>query len=143
MKQRPLPLRPDRMRTIERPFGWIPFRVLSSGLLGRLSPSAKLLYFFLCLVAGRDGLSFYGPRRIVELLGLEPSQLVEAVGELRDEDVLAFDGQVYQLLSLPPWLGEVASGRPKTETAGSRRKPSSQGGLQHIGRLLDDFVEEG
>jgi len=131
------------MRAIERPFGWIPFRVLSSGLLGRLSPSAKLMYFFLCLVADRDGLSFYGPRRIVELLGLEPSQLVEAVGELRDEDVLAFDGQVYQLLSLPSWLGRVRSGRPRTETAVSPREPSPRRGPQHIARLLGGIVEEG
>jgi len=143
MKQRPSPLRPDRMRSIERPFSWIPFRVLSSGLLGRLSPPAKLLYFFLCLVADREGLSFYGPRRIVEVLGIEPSQLVEAVGELRHEDVLAFDGQVYQLLSLPPWLGQVRSGRPKTETAVSRREPSSRRGPHRIDQLLGDIVEEG
>jgi hypothetical protein len=143
MKQRPSPLRPDRVRTIERPFGWMPFRVLSSGLLGRLSPSAKLLYFFLCLVADRYGLSFYGPRRILELLGLEPSQLKTAVEELREEDVLAFDGQVYQLLSLPPWLDPAPRGRPKTATAVERRELFSRSGPQHVGQLLDDILGEG
>ena len=49
--QRPPPLRTDRIRTLERPFGWIPFRILTSGLLPALSPPTKLLYFFLCLVA--------------------------------------------------------------------------------------------
>ena len=143
MKSRPFPLRPDRMRTIERPFGWIPFRVLSSGLLSRLSPPAKLLYFFLCVVADRHGLSYYGPRRIVEVLGLEPSQLVEAVSELRHEDVLAFDGQVYQLLSLPPWLDPAPGARSKRGSSESELTPARRQGPHRVGQLLDGILEKG
>ena len=143
MKQCPMLLQPDRLRTMERPFGWIPFRILSSGLLGQLSPSAKLLFFFLCLVADRRGVSFYGSRRILDQLGLEPSQLVDAVGELRHADVLAYDGQVYQLLSLPPWLGQTPNGGAKPSKPASRQEPSPRRGQQHIGQLLDDIMEEG
>ena len=141
MRQRPAPLRPDRLRRMERPFGWIPFRVLSSGLLGQLSPPAKLLFFFLCLVADRDGVSFYGPRRITAVLGLEPSQLVDAVGELRHADVLAFDGQVYQLLSLPPWLGQAPCRMPPAK--GAEPEPAARGGPQLIGQLIGKLTGEG
>jgi len=127
MKQRPSPLRPDRLRTMESPFGWIPFRFLSSGLLEQLSPPAKLLFFFLCLVADRDGVSFYGPRKITALLGFRPAQLVDAVGELRHADVLAFDGQVYQLLSLPRTVPE----------------PIPRGGQQFVDQLIDSINKKG
>ena len=142
MKQRPQPLRSDRLRTIERPFGWIPFRVLASGLLGELSPPAKLLFFFLCLVADRDGVSFYGPRRIIDLLGLEPSQLVDAQGELRHADVLAYDGQVYQLLSLPPWLGQTPGGEPKTKRSVLQPESFSRRGPQHVGQFSGGIREK-
>lgn len=142
MKERPQPLRPDRLRTIERPFGWIPFRILASGLLGELSPPAKLLFFFLCLVADRDGVSFYGPRRIIDLLGLEPSQLVDAQGELRHADVLAYDGQVYQLLSLPSSVGQTPDRKPKTKSNVSQPAPSLRRGPQHIGQFFGDIREK-
>ncbi len=97
---RPRPLRPDRLRTLERPFGWIPFRILTSGSLQRLSRNGKLLYFFLCLVADAHGISFYGQVRLCQLLALSLPELTHARGELCRSDLLAFDGCVYQLLSL-------------------------------------------
>ena len=39
--------RPERQRTMEKPFAWIPFRLLKDGLFADLSDKAKLLYFFL------------------------------------------------------------------------------------------------
>lgn len=98
---RPKPLRPDRIRTMERPFGWMPFRILTSGILAELTPAAKLLYFFLCLVADRQGLSFYGDKRLCVLVGLGGQQLGSARSELCRRDLVAFDGRVYQVLSLP------------------------------------------
>lgn len=95
------PLRTDRLRTVERPFGWIPFRILSSGLLARLSRPAKLLYFFLCLVADRRGMSYWGETRLAVLLGLSAAELEQAREELSGKDLLAFDGRLCQLLSLP------------------------------------------
>jgi hypothetical protein len=47
--QRPRPLRPERVRTPERPFGWVPFRLLS---------------------ADRQGLSYWGEPRLAQRLGL-------------------------------------------------------------------------
>ena len=99
--KRPRPLRPDRLRSLERPFGWIPFRLLTSGLLAQLDRDAKLLYVFLCLVADGKGISFYGDARLCRLLALSGGELDAARDELCRRDLLAFDGRVYQLLSLP------------------------------------------
>jgi len=140
MRRQPSPLRPDRIRRIERPFGWIPFRILSSGLLGQLSIPAKLLFFFLCLVSDQQGISFYGPRRMIELLGLSASEITNAVGELRDADLLAFDGQVYQLLSLPPWLSIV---KTESRAASAQAGRSVRDGPKPIGQLMDEIVGKG
>ncbi len=93
--------RPDRLRTMDRPFGWAPCRLVSSGLLPRLSLAAKALYLGLCLVADRRGLSYWSDRRLEALLGLDTAELQHAREELVHYDLLAFDGRLYQLLSLP------------------------------------------
>jgi len=114
--RRPGPIQPDRLRQMERPFGWIPFRIVSSGLLGRLSTQAKLLYFVLCVLADRDGLSFWGDRRLGQLLQLSREQLEQARLELCRRELLAFDGWLYQLLSLPTAL----DGQPPMPAANRR-----------------------
>ena len=126
---RPCPLQPDRLRTLERPFGWIPFRMLTSGRLQQLSRNAKLLYFFLCLVADARGISFYGDVRLGQLLALAPPELRHARGELCRRDLLAFDGRVYQLLSLP-------SEAPRPES------PSRHGEPQPAGPILRRLARE-
>jgi len=119
---RPRPLRTDRLRQMERPFGWVAFRILTSGLLGQLSTEAKLLYFVLCLVADRQGLSYWGHRRLQELLRLSPGELEGAQRELCDTDLVAFDGWLYQVLSLP---AEPKLPLPPPETAGQRVDPAT------------------
>jgi len=131
--QRPTPLRTDRIRTVEPPFGWIPFRILTSGLLAQLSLQAKLLYFFLCLVADEQGMSYYGERRLKELLGLaEPAR---ARDELESHDLLAFDGTFYQLLSLPGATRPGSVPGPQTPPVESL-PPRRSGPPQQLGELL-------
>jgi hypothetical protein len=95
------PLRPDRIRTIEKPFAWIPFRLLKDGLFAELSDNAKLLYTFLCLAADRQGLSYYGDPKIQTHFDLNQIEIDQARKELIQKDLLAYDGHLYQLLSLP------------------------------------------
>ena len=128
---RPRLLRPDRLRTLERPFGWIPFRLLTSGWLPCLGRETKLLYFFLCLVADGRGISFYGDARMCRLLGLTASELGGARKELCGHDMLAFDGRVYQLLSLPKKKTPV---QPSQGRRGSRPEP--------VGRILKRMIKE-
>ena len=135
MQQRPRPLRTDRLRTVERPFGWIPFRVLTSGLLARLSSQAKLLYFFLCLVADEHGMSFYGSRRLAALLGLSEPELTRARHELVGHDLVAFDGRLYQLLSLPSERLPARAPCPKLPPAMCAPRTAS-GPPRQLGELL-------
>lgn len=93
--------RPDRLRTLEKPFAWIPFRLLTDGLFADLSDRAKLLYIFLCLVADRKGTSFYGDARIQTYFQLDPEEIKFARTELIRKDMLAYNGKLYQVLSLP------------------------------------------
>ena len=93
--------RPDRLRTIEKPFAWIPFRLLKDGFFANLSDRAKLLYIFLCLAADRQGTSFYGGARIQSYFQLDPEEIRLARTELIHKDMLAYDGRLYQVLSLP------------------------------------------
>jgi len=84
---------------MERPFGWAPCRLLTLGQLAHLSLPAKALYLGLCLAADRRGLSWWSEGRLGTQLGLEAHDLRRAREELVRQDLLAFDGRVYQLLS--------------------------------------------
>lgn len=97
----PQPIRPDRIRTIEKPFAWIPFRILKDGFFADLSDQAKLLYIFLCLAADRKGTSFYGDNRIQTYFQLDTEKINNARKELINKDLIAYDGRLYQVLSLP------------------------------------------
>ncbi len=109
-RYRPQPLRPERVRGVERPFGWVPFRLLRSGLLAQLSAAATLLYFFLCLVADPQGLSYWGDARMAQVLGLCEAEIARARVELCALDLLAWERGIYQVLSLPPVCGCAARG---------------------------------
>ena len=101
MSTRPNLPRPDRLRTIEKPFAWLPFRLLNDGFFANLSDRAKLLYFFLCLVADRQGASFYGDTKIQTYFQLDPMEIDLARNELIQKEMIAYDGRLYQVLSLP------------------------------------------
>jgi len=94
-------LRPERIRSVEKPFAWLPFRLLTDGHLANLSDRAKLMYLLLCLAADKNGLSFWGDKRIQSYFQLDTSELQLAKRELIDKDLIAYDGHLYQLLSLP------------------------------------------
>jgi hypothetical protein len=103
-------LRPDRLRSVERerPFGWLPCRLLRGDLLRLMSTSAKALYLHLALAADRCGLSFWGDRRIQATIGLDTDEFHQAREQLIDLDLVAFDGHTYQLLSLPEPPSQLA-----------------------------------
>lgn len=96
-------LHDDRIRAIERPFGWIPLRLLRDGYWVALSAQAKVLYCLLCIVSDRRGISFYGDVRLQQLTGLDATELPKARAELVAHDLMAIDhsSSAVQLLSLP------------------------------------------
>jgi hypothetical protein len=132
---RPQLLRPDRLRTIEKPFAWIPFRLIKDGLFADLSDRAKLLYIFLCLAADRQGTSYYGDARIHTFFQFDSAQLDLARKELIQKDLIAYDGRLYQVLSLP--FDGHHTARPN--------KPSTQrrsGKPERFGDILKQLARE-
>lgn len=96
------PIRPDRIRRIQRGFAAIENRFLHGGFFVSLAPLERSLYFFLVLAGDRNGLSFYGYDKICSTLAVSPDEYVTARNALIDKDLIAFDGACFQVLSLPP-----------------------------------------
>jgi hypothetical protein len=95
-------LNPDRIRTIEGGFSFIPHRFLYDGFLCSLEQKELLLYLFLTLVADRYGLSFYAYDSICRLLRITLDEYIEARDGLIQRDLIAFNGTMFQVLDLPP-----------------------------------------
>jgi hypothetical protein len=91
----------DRIRRIEGGFSFIPHRFLIDGFLKALSQQELLLYIFLVLAADSHGLSFYSYDRICSFLHMTLEQYTAARDGLIEKDLIAFDGTLYQVLSLP------------------------------------------
>lgn len=91
-----------RIRRISGGFAFIPHRFLTGGFLSALHSDQLLLYFFLVLAADRNGLSFYSYDKICSLLEMSLDQYIEARGALIKQELIAFDGTVFQVLALPP-----------------------------------------
>jgi hypothetical protein len=96
------PPRPDRIRVVERGFAFVPNRFLHDGFFAHLSHVERSLYLFLVLASDRNGVSYYGYERICSTLELTPDELVQTRNSLIDQDLIAFDGSRFQVLSLPP-----------------------------------------
>lgn len=96
------PVRPERIRRLPRSFSWIDRDLLHHRFLHRLPSEAILLYFFLVLVAGPEGTSFWSYGAMAKILKLTEDQLIEATRELVRHDLVAFRYPTFQVLSLPP-----------------------------------------
>ena len=94
-------LNPERIRRIQGGFSFIPHRLITDGFVAALNPHELLLYFFLILVADRNGLSYYAYDSICSLLCMRLDEYIEARNGLIDRDLVAFDGTLFQVLSLP------------------------------------------
>lgn len=110
------PLIPHRVRTIQGSFAYIEHRFLRDGFLGSLSQHELLLYFFLVLVSDRNGLSFYSYDKICSLLEMDLDDYLAARNHLIQKDLIAFDGRLFQVLSLPDRSGDTPSSVLKTQT---------------------------
>ncbi len=94
-------LNPNRIRRINGGFSFVPHRFLTDGFLASLEQKELLLFLFLVIVSDRNGLSFYSYDAICSLLEISLDQYMEARDGLIEKDLIAFDGTVFQVLSLP------------------------------------------
>lgn len=94
-------LNPGRIRKITGSFAFIEHRFLRKGFWASLGHHELLLYFFLILVADRQGISFYSYDHICKVTGLILEEYLQARDALINKDLLTFDGYFFQVLSLP------------------------------------------
>ena len=95
------PLEPHRIRKITTSFAFIEHRFLRQGFWSSLSHHELLLYLFLVIVADRNGLSYYCYDKICSLVQITVDEYILARDLLIDKDLIAFDGRLFQVLSLP------------------------------------------
>ena len=102
----------ERVRQIPKSFSWIDREILHSGFLFRLTQEETLLYFFLTLVAGPEGTSFWGYRSMGRLLKLSEDEVRLATAGLLKKGLIAFRFPTYQVLSLPLRSSEAKGAHP-------------------------------
>jgi len=126
-------LNDSRVRCIKGGFSFIPHRFLTGGFWQALRTDELLLYFFLVLAGDRNGLSFYSYDKICTLLKMSLNQYIDARDGLLKKDLIAFDGTIYQVLSLPVKSIPVRA-----------KKPSSckTGQTESVGKILNKLFME-
>jgi len=97
------PLCPHRVRKITGSFAFIEHRFIRNGFFSSLSHQELLLYVFLVLVGDRNGISYYSYDRICTVLRICVDEYILARNGLIKKDLIAFDGQIFQVLSLPEY----------------------------------------
>lgn len=95
------PIIADRVRKIQGSFAFIEHKFLRHGFWTSLDHSELILYLFLIMVADRQGLSYYSYDKICAILRLTVDQYISARNTLIKKDLIAFDGTLFQVLSLP------------------------------------------
>jgi transposase len=93
---------PDRVRRIKGSFSFIPHRFVADGFFSRLTHAELLVYFLLLMVGDRYGLSYYRQERLCSMLKMEIDDFMYARNGLIEKSLIAFDGFLFQVLSLPP-----------------------------------------
>jgi len=91
----------DRVRRIGGSFAFIEHRFLRDGFFASLTHFELLLYVFLVMAGNRAGLSYYSFDKICTLLAMDVDEYIAARNALIAKDLIAFDGHLFQVLSLP------------------------------------------
>jgi len=119
------PLEPDRIRKITGSFAFIDHRFLHGGFWGSLDHHQLLLYLFLIIVADRNGLSYYSYDKICTFLRISVDEYILARNALIDQDMIAFDGYLFQVLSLPEKVTRPVSKTLKTQEQMQKHDPAT------------------
>jgi hypothetical protein len=92
---------PQRIRKITGSFAFIEHRFIRNGFFTSLTHHELLLYVFLVLAGDRNGLSYYSYDKICTVLRIYVDDYILARDTLIKKDLIAFDGRLFQVLSLP------------------------------------------
>ncbi len=119
------PLCPERTRRITGSFAFIEHRFLRNGFWAALNHHQLLVYLFLIIAADRNGLSYYSYDKICTLLGISVDEYIAARNALIHKDLIAFDGSLFQVLSLPDQLVEPSTTVLKDHTDMENHDPAT------------------
>ena len=119
------PLINSRVRKINGSFAWISHQFLRQGFWSNLTHHELLLYLFLVMVADRNGLSYYSFDKICSLLAVSTDEYICARNALIDKDLIAFDGYLFQVLSLPKNVPSASCTPITTREEMIRRDPGT------------------
>ena len=130
------PISNSRIRYIRQcTFGWIDHNFLHYDYVQYLSKESLLLYFFLCLVADRNGCSYYDYERICNYLKVNLEQFMDARHQLIEESLIITKDSVYQVLSLSKRKAE------KCQTTNIHPQQDRQIGFQDLKQILKNVKE--
>jgi hypothetical protein len=119
------PLINDRIRKINGSFAWVSHQFLRQGFWSSLTHHELLMYLFLVIVGDRQGLSYYSFDKICSLLAVSTDEYICARNTLIDKDLIAFDGHLFQVLSLPKYTSSDTSSPITTPEEMTRRDPGT------------------
>lgn len=119
------PLCAERIRKITGGFAFIEHRFLRDGFFQSLSHHELVLYLFLVLVGDQLGLSYYSYDKICTLLRFTLDEYLLARDGLIGKDLVAFDGHLYQVLSLPDRVDREEPKPLKTQEEFSQGDPAT------------------
>ena len=119
------PLEPNRIRKITGSFAFIEHRFLHDGFWASLDHHQLLLYLFLIIVADRNGLSYYSYDKICTFLRISVDEYILARNALIDQDMIAFDGYLFQVLSLPEKITRAVSKTLKSQEQMQKHDPAT------------------
>ena len=88
-------------RKIVGSYGCIEHRFICEGYIYDLSLTEILLYFFLAVVADKNGISFYGADKVISMLKISEADYFGTLSKLEQKDYILREGNKIQLLSLP------------------------------------------
>lgn len=125
------PLIPQRLRSIQGSFAYIEHRFVRDGFFTALSHHELLLYLLLVLVSDRNGLSFYSYDKLCSLLQMDLDDYLEARNQLIEKDLIAFDGRIFQVLSLPGRPSETPTSILRTQSDMERKDPATVDQICH------------
>ena len=95
------PILAERVRKIDGSFSFIPHQFVTHHFFTSLNQHELLLYFLLVLVRDRHGLSYYSQDRLCIMLRMNLDDFIAARNSLIEKSLIAFDGFMFQVLSLP------------------------------------------
>lgn len=106
---------PDRVRKIDGSFSFIPHKFVTAGFFSSLKAHELLIYFLLLIVGDRHGLSYYSQDVLCTMLKMTIDDFMHGRNGLIEKSLIAFDGFMFQVLSLPE-KPVIANSKPLTSS---------------------------